>query len=303
MPESVRAGTTAFPPSDYGNPDPDWLKIDWRRHLHRVELPGADVNYVEIGEGEPILFIHGLSGSWQNWLETLPHFGRTHRAIALDLPGFGASPMPSWPIDIPTYGQLVHDFCEKIGIERGAALVGNSMGGFVALEAVTAAPGRFERLGLISAAGLINTWNPDERALAVAFAWKTFGPAFAAHGKEIVNRPRLRQAVFGRFVRYPAALRPELLWEQVASGPVCPGFGVALNAIIHHDVRDRLAEIEIPSLILWGFDDRIVPVSAAVSYHRRIPRSRLEIFERTGHVPQLERPSRFNAILNDFLAD
>ncbi len=302
MPEPVRGGAAAFPASDYGNPDPDWLKVDWRRHLHRVELPGADVNYVEIGEGEPILFVHGLSGSWQNWLETLPHFGRTHRAIALDLPGFGASPMPSWPIDIPAYGQLVHDFCEKLGIDRGAALVGNSMGGFVALEAATAAPGRFERLGLISAAGLINTWNPDERAVALAFAWKTFGPTFASHGKEIVNRPRLRQAVFGRFVRYPAALRPELLWEQIASGPICPGFGVALNAVIHHDIRDRLADIEIPTLILWGFDDPIVPVRAAVSYHRRIPRSRLEIFERTGHVPQLERPSRFNAILDDFLA-
>ena len=61
--------------SDYGNPDPEWPRIDWRRHLRRVELPGAEVNYVEIGEGEPILFVHGISGCWQNWLENLPHFG------------------------------------------------------------------------------------------------------------------------------------------------------------------------------------------------------------------------------------
>src|SRR5262245_34049754 len=58
--------------SDYGNPNPEWRRIDWRPHLRRVELPGAEVNYVEIGEGAPVLFVHGISGCWQNWLENLP---------------------------------------------------------------------------------------------------------------------------------------------------------------------------------------------------------------------------------------
>ena len=148
------SGSVNFPASDYGNPDPEWLKIDWRQHLHRVELPGAEVNYAEIGEGEPILFVHGLAGCWRNWLENLPHFGRSHRAIALDLPGFGDSPMPSWPIDMPAYGRLLHDFCEKLGIDRVAALVGNSMGGFVATEAAIERPSRFDQLVLVSAAGI-----------------------------------------------------------------------------------------------------------------------------------------------------
>ncbi|MBA3865962.1 MAG: alpha/beta fold hydrolase [Solirubrobacterales bacterium] len=152
--------------SDYGNPDPEWRRIDWRRHRHSVELPGASVNYVEIGEGEPILFVHGLSGCWQNWLENLPHIGAGRRAIALDLPGFGSSPMPSWEIEMPAYGRLIDDFCERLGLEK-VALVGNSMGGFIAVEAVmAAAPGRFERLVLVSAAGILNTWNPEERATA-----------------------------------------------------------------------------------------------------------------------------------------
>ena len=155
-------------PDDYGNPDPDWLKLDWRPHLHRVELPGGEVNYAEIGEGDPIVFVHGISGSWQNWLENLPHFGRNHRAIALDLPGFGASPMPSWPIDMPAYGRLLHDFCEKLGVGSGATLVGNSMGGLVAAEAVLSAPGRFDRLVLVSAAGFINTWLPHQRGTATS---------------------------------------------------------------------------------------------------------------------------------------
>src|SRR3954453_17596529 len=85
--------------SDYGNAEPQWTEIDWREHLHRLELPGAGVNYAEIGEGGPGLLLPGISGCWQNWLETLPHLGAGRRAIALDLPGFGFSPMPSWPIE------------------------------------------------------------------------------------------------------------------------------------------------------------------------------------------------------------
>jgi pimeloyl-ACP methyl ester carboxylesterase len=289
--------------SDYGNPDPDpeWRGVDWRRHLHRLDLPGARVNYVEIGAGEPIVFVHGISGSWQNWLENLPHFGRGRRAIALDLPGFGASPMPSWEIDMPAYGRLLHDFCEKLGIEE-ATVVGNSMGGFIAVEAVTAAPGHFERLVLVSAAGIVNTWNPEERAVATAWAWKVFGPHYARRSRFIVSRPRARELVFRPFVRYPARLREDLLLEQIESGlQRAEGFGDALHAVIRHDIRERLGEIEMPTMLVWGQSDRVIPMAAALSYHRRIPHSRLEIFERTGHVPQLERPARFNAVLDDFL--
>jgi pimeloyl-ACP methyl ester carboxylesterase len=87
----------------------------------------------------------------------------------------------------------------------------------------------------------------------------------------------------------------------MSSGLPAPGFGDALDAVIEYDARDRLAEIEIPVLIVWGTDDWVIPSVAAHSYHRRILCSRLEIFEHTGHVPQLERPARFNALLDEFL--
>ncbi len=176
-------------PDDYGVSDHAWLEVDWRQHLHRVELPGAAVNYAEIGEGPPVVFVHGISGSWQNWLENLPHFARNHRAIALDLPGFGASPMPSWTIDMFAYGRLLHDFCEKLGIDGGATLVGNSMGGLVAAEAVLSAPGRFDRLVLVSAAGFINTWLPHQRGTATSRAWDTFGRPFGAAARFVVRPP------------------------------------------------------------------------------------------------------------------
>jgi len=304
MPETtMMSGSVNFPASDYGDPDPEWLKVDWREHLHRVQLPGAEVNYAEIGEGEPILFLHGLGGCWRNWLETLPHFGRTHRAIALDLPGFGDSPMPSWPIDMPAYGRLIHDFCEKLGIDRVSALVGNSMGGFVATEATIERPSRFEKLVLVSAAG-ISFAEAEGRRLEAAVSLFEAAVAFLGGPRRLwVNRPQGRQFAFGRLVHYPNRVRPELLREQMEPGIGAPGFADAIRAIGGYDTRHRLTEIEIPTLVVWGLNDRIVPVEAAIGYHRLIPDSRLELFERTGHMPQLERPARFNALLDGFLGD
>lgn len=286
---------------DYGNPDPDWLKIDWRQHLHKVQLPGSEVNYVEIGEGEAIVFVHGISGSWQNWLENLPHFGRNHRAIALDLPGFGASPMPSWPIDMYAYGQLLHDFCEKLGLGKEVTLVGNSMGGLVAAEAVLSEPSRYNRLVLVSAAGFINTWLPRQRGVATSRAWDTFGGRVGALARFTVTHPLARWINFRFVIRHPGWLRKELLWEQVNSGVPCPGFTEALAGVIEYDARDRLEEIQIPVMIVWGTDDWVIPSAAAFSYNRRIPHSRLEVFEDTGHVPQMERPARFNAVVEEFM--
>ncbi|HET8956576.1 MAG TPA: alpha/beta hydrolase [Solirubrobacterales bacterium] len=289
-------------PADYGDPDPEWLKVDWREHLHRVDLPGAEgVNYVEIGEGEPIVFVHGIAGCWRNFLENLPYFGRNYRAIALDLPGFGDSPMPSWEITMANYGRLVHDFCERLGIDRVAALVGNSMGGFIATEAVIEEPQRFERLVLISAAGVsFAEWQgrPVEAAGRIV---KAATPFLSGDRRAYLTRPRGRMLAFGRLFRSPNRLRPELLAEQVRPGLQAPGFHDALMAIWGYDTRERLPEIEIPTMVVWGLNDQIVPVEGALGYHRLIPSSRLEIFERTGHLPQLERPARFNPLLEQFI--
>lgn len=303
MPESVMSGSVNFPASDYGNQDPEWLKVDWREHLRRIDLPGAEVNYVDVGEGEPVVFVHGLGGCWQNWLENIPHFSRSHRTIALDLPGFGESPMPSWQIEMPAYGRLVHDFCEKLGIERVAALVGNSMGGFVSTEAVIDDPSRFERLVLVSAAGISFAEAQGRRIDAQVRLFEAAVPFVAGPRRVWLNRPRGREMAFGNVFRYPNRIRPELLAEQIDPGLQSPGFHDAIRAIGGYDTRHRLTEIEIPTLVVWGMHDRIVPVEAAIGYHRLIPSSRLELFERTGHVPQMERPERFNALLDDFLTE
>src|SRR4051812_29207369 len=92
-----------------------WQGIDWSEHLRGGEVDGTPANVCEIGEGPPIVFVHGLSGSWQNWLEQLPEFARDHRCIAVDLPGFGASPMPREKITISGYGRWLDSLMAELG--------------------------------------------------------------------------------------------------------------------------------------------------------------------------------------------
>src|ERR1700733_2749154 len=83
-----------------------WLDVDWREHQRWVTVDGAPVNTIELGQGPPLVFVHGLSGSWPNWLEQLPVFAEDHRVITLDLPGFGYSPMPAEKITISGYARM-----------------------------------------------------------------------------------------------------------------------------------------------------------------------------------------------------
>ncbi len=316
--------TPAEGPDPYGNPDPEWLEIDWRAHLRRVAvtMPGeppapggltlegewpTDVNYVDLsppesGSGITVLFVHGLSGSWQNWLENLPHFARTHRVVALDLPGFGHSPLPSWPISIESYGRLVHRFCDALEI-GDCAIVGNSMGGFIAAEATAADPERFEKLVLVSAAGVSSARLRRRPAETVARMATGSAPLLLRLQQRGMRRPRVRYATFKGLFEHPELLRRELLLEQFHNGAGRPGFLPAVQGLVGYDMLDQLDDVEVPTLIVWGRNDHVVPPQDAVDYGRHLRNSRTVIFGDTGHVPQLERPVRFNRILETFLAE
>jgi pimeloyl-ACP methyl ester carboxylesterase len=289
-------------PDPYGNPEPEWLAIDWRRHLRQIDVVGAKVNYAELGEGPPLVLVHGLGGAWQNWLEQLPEFSKTHRVIALDLPGFGASPMPPWEISISNYGTFLRDFCERLGVEH-IGLVGNSMGGFIATEVSISEPDRVDKLVLVSAAGI--TWARARREPAAMFGRMAQATAPLALKFQMsgIKRPGLRHRAFRGVFHDPNSLRRELLWENVVPAMKSPGMVDGMTALMGYDIRHRLEEIEDPTLIVWGRNDRVVPVPAALSYKKRIgDNAELHIFDHTGHVPQMERPVRFNRLLEEFLA-
>lgn len=280
-----------------------WLDVDWREHQRWLRIAGRWVNAIELGEGEPVVFVHGLSGSWQNWLEQLPVFARDHRVIAFDLPGFGQSEMPAEPISIPLYGRIVDAVLDELDVSA-AAVVGNSMGGFIGAEVAIASPERVERLVLVSAAGLSIEYRRDEHVLRVLRRLErrltAQGAWLASRSETIVRRRRLRRALLAVVASHPELLPGPLSAEQLR-GSGKPGFVDALDALTSYPIRARLGEIACPTLIVWGDKDHLVPVRDAFEFERLIPNSRKVIYRDTGHVAMLERPLAFNALLEEFL--
>jgi pimeloyl-ACP methyl ester carboxylesterase len=281
-----------------------WLDVDWRSHQRWVTVAGKPVNVIDMGKGPAIVFVHGLSGSWPNWLEQLPSFAQDHRVIAMDLPGFGHSPMPRERITISEYARILDSLLETLGVSA-ATLVGNSMGGFVSAELAIAFPQRVERLVLVSAAGIstyrhrdVERIEPYLRRLAPIVAVYT---GWTAARSDWVSRRRgLRNLTLGMIARHPGRLPAPLAAEQLR-GAGKPGFMQALRANIDYPVRERLPEIACPTLIVWGAEDKVIPVADASVFEELIPNSRKVIFQDTGHVAMLERPASFNRLLADFM--
>jgi pimeloyl-ACP methyl ester carboxylesterase len=298
-----------------------WLDVDWRRHQRWLILDGQPVNTIELGpenaptgdlETQPLVFIHGLSGCWANWLEQLPVLAAERRVLTLDLPGFGYSPMPAEThgpgtgITISGYARLLDRLLGELEIDA-AAVVGNSMGGFIAAELAIAFPQRVERLVLISAAGISTTGHPGStRAVPVIRRLETVlaatGAWIASKSETVARRARLREALLNVVTRHPGRLPAALAAEQLR-GAGKPGFLQGLEAVLDYDIRQRLPEIACPTLIVWGEGDRLIPVRDADVFEELIPDSRKVIFEDTGHMAMLERPAAFNALLEDFLAE
>jgi pimeloyl-ACP methyl ester carboxylesterase len=293
-------------PGDYGPAGRSaWMDIDWQQHQRWVKIDGRQVNVVELGSGAPIVFIHGLSGSWQNWLEQVPVFAREHRVIAFDLPGFGVSQMPAGKISISGYGRFVDALLDELGV-GSAAVVGNSMGGFIGIELAIRFPERVERLVLVSAAGLSIQYLRNERALAMLGVAENRLAAYtgwmASRSDALARRPRARRVIFGIVAHRPERLPAPLVAEQVR-GSGKPGFLPALDALTDYPIRTRLGEIACPTLIVWGAQDKLVPARDADEFARLIPNARKVVWPDTGHVAMLERPAAFNALVEAFLAE
>ena len=149
-------------PDPYGNPDPEWLRIDWRQYLRTINVPSAGNDRplrrdgaARGAEQDPlaIVFVHGLSGCWQNWLENIPHFARSHRVLALDLPGFGPRPCPTGRSRSPPTAGC----CSTSATSSASATASWSATRWAASSPPrrrSRSPSRFEKLVLVSAAGV-----------------------------------------------------------------------------------------------------------------------------------------------------
>jgi pimeloyl-ACP methyl ester carboxylesterase len=307
-PASPRRARTAG--EEYGGTaEPSWREVDWASHLRRGRFAGAEVNYVDLAPADPavadrapVLFVHGLGGQWQNWIQNIPRAALERRVVALDLPGFGLSPMPSEPISIPCYARVVEALAQDLGL-GSVALVGNSMGGFVGADLVIDYPSRVERLVLVSAAGITTSNMYRAPVLTLGRAATALTMYTAARHRQLASRPLARHLALALVARHPSRLAPDLAWEAMIKGAGKPGFEDALRANLNFDFHERLPEIACPTLIVWGADDKLVPVRDADEFERLIPDSRKVVFEDTGHVAMLERPEAFNELLARFLAE
>jgi pimeloyl-ACP methyl ester carboxylesterase len=293
---------------DYGTPaEPNWREVNWREHLRQVSVDGRVVNFVDYGSGSsemhPVVLIHGLGGCWQNWLENIRPIAETgRRVIALDLPGFGYSEPPGdEDISISGYGRVVNALCDELDLGE-VVLCGHSMGGFTACETAIQFPERVERVVLISAAGITTSDIVQQPILASARLLAVLGERAVAQSSRVVRRKRLRRPLYAGFIRYPDRIPTDFLFE-ITQGSGRPAFNGALAAILGYDFRDRLPEISVPVLIVWGSEDMLVPRSDASEFERLIPRSRKVVLGDTGHSAMMERPQTVNELIVDFLRE
>jgi pimeloyl-ACP methyl ester carboxylesterase len=234
-------------------------------------------------------------------LENIPYLARSHRVIALDLPGFGTSPLPGTQVTISSYGDFLLNFADQMGLGPDTALIGHSMGGFISTEAAIAGPQRFSSLVLVAAAGITYAWVSDSQKDLARVIVKAMMPIAASSLERNFGRSRLRAAQFSGVFAHPTKISREMLWELSSYGVDAPGMIQAAYALAGYDTRERLPEISLPTLLIWGNKDLLVPVPAAFAYRRKIEKAELCLLDDTGHMIQMERPARFNDDVEEFI--
>jgi len=224
-----------------------------------------------VGEGEPVVLVHGLSGSTRWWIRNIAALAREYRVYLVDLPGFGAMRRLRHHFVLAEAAAWLAAWMKAVGLEE-AHLGGHSMGGYVCLRLAAQRPEAVRRLVLVAPAGV---------------------PA--------------RRPLFGHLVPLLLAARhatpsflPVLAYDAVRTGPVT--LWRAARDLLAEDVREDLRSIEAPTLLIWGEKDPLIPPAVGDLLREEIPNSRLLLLQRAGHVPMFDRPQEFDAALLAFLA-
>jgi pimeloyl-ACP methyl ester carboxylesterase len=267
-------------------------------------LHGRPVTYAQAGTGPVLLLVHGMGGGYENWRDVIGPLSRRYTVVAPDLPGHGASAPSNGDYSVGALAVGLRDLLLALGHER-ATLVGHSLGGGIAMQLAYQFPEIAERLVLVSSGGLGSEVSLVLRAAALpgSEAWVTVSARTARWAGPIVGRTLA--AV--RFRPSPATAEVARGYASLADPVRRAAFLATLRSVINVggqriDASDRLyLAAGIPTLILWGARDPIIPVHHGERAHEAILGSRLEIFDEVGHLPQLEAPTRFVAELRRFL--
>ena len=271
-----------------------------------IRVGGLDTFYIEAGQGKPVVLLHGLGATNTSFLPTFVDLHRDHRVIAPDLPGFGESAKPLRSYDAAFYGRWLIAFLDALDIPK-AHLIGNSMGGRVAIEAALLAPDRVDRVALLAPSPAFIKRRQYERMVRFLRPELAFVP---------LRVPR-RQVVgsIKRLFAQPGRLRHE--WYESAADEFIRvfssqrgriGFFSAARQIYLEQPYgqtgfwDRLPELTRPALFIWGEKDWLVPARFERHVARCLPQATSIVLEDCGHVPQYELPEETHRLVRQFLA-
>jgi pimeloyl-ACP methyl ester carboxylesterase len=277
-------------------------EIEVRSHL----VHGYRRVYRIAGQGPPLLLIHGIGDNSSTWLPVMSALARNHLVIAPDLLGHGQSDKPRADYSVAAYANGMRDLLGTLGIDR-VSLVGHSLGGGVAMQFAYQFPERTERLALVSTGGVGRGVNPVLRAVSIPGADLALAalrlPTARLQTTLAVRALRLFDTGLGRDA--PDLLR---IVDALPDAHARSAFIRTLRAVV--DWRGQVVTMldrcyltrGMPTRLVWGTSDRVVPVGHAYRAHAAMPGSQLHVFDGAGHFPFHAEPERFVAVLEEFLA-
>jgi pimeloyl-ACP methyl ester carboxylesterase len=273
--------------------------------LQTVTLHGHDLSYRIVGSGPVIVLVHGMAGSSDTWRLVASPLAEHFTVLAPDLLGHGTSAKPRGDYSLGAFASGIRDLLVALDLER-ATIVGQSLGGGIAMQFAYQFPERCDRLVLVASGGLGEEVNPLLRALTLPGAELVLPIACASWFRDAGDSV-LR--FFDRVGLRPGAHLDEI-WRSygsLADPATRTAFLQTLRAVVDQSgqrvsAADKLyLAAAVPTLIVWGDHDNIIPVRQAHATHAAIPGSRLEIFEGVGHFPHCERPDAFARALIGFM--
>ena len=272
--------------------------------VEHISIHGHQIAYRRGGQGPVLLLLHGIAGSSLTWVPAMRLLQSDYTVLAPDFQGHGASEKPLGDYSLGNLASAMRDFLSLLGIDR-ATVVGQSFGGGVAMQFSYQFPERCERLVLVDAGGLGREVHWILRLITlpgVEYVLPALFPAFVRNWGDPVVR------FFGRRgIRNAQAAEMWRSYKSLTEGESRRAFVRTMRSVIDPGGQsvsavDRLyLAAHMPTLIVWGEHDRIIPLDHAYLAHEAIPNSRLDVMEGVGHYPHVEEPVRFVEILRDFL--
>ncbi|HEX2129223.1 MAG TPA: alpha/beta fold hydrolase, partial [Solirubrobacterales bacterium] len=273
-----------------------------RLRFHSVDTPHGRISVMEAGSGEPLLCLHGLGGTKASFLTTVAALGQSRRVIAIDLPGFGDSDKPVMGrYDAPWFADAVVEVLDALGLET-ADLIGNSMGGRIAIETGLRAPERVRKLVLLSPA---MAWLRHDRALSLLLRFPVPRLGLIQPTPRALVEPLVRRLVPNSNSGWVTAGLDEFLRVFCTPAGRVAFYESAANIFRDepHGERGfwrRLSALSRDAMFVWGRQDTLVPIAFMKHVERALPAATHVELE-CGHVPQLEAPERTHAAVARFL--